>query len=139
MIVLLSVFAGVLLGGVCCSLLLPCLRAWGPRNLWEILHVAISFAAVSLVYVVLYSGLEEDSPSCTLVKFVALSREKGRVRADFAEIITDDLIVHSRLRALVDAGMVIRDGDRFRISARGAFLARVFCFARRLLRIREGG
>ena len=58
--------------------LLPSLKTFfGPLGFWQCLHVAIFHVAMSLAYVVVYYGLEERSPSMTILAYVADAGQQG--------------------------------------------------------------
>ncbi len=105
----------------------------------EILHVAVCYVPLSLSYIALYSAIEADSPSLTMVKFVAAAGPEGRRAEEFEKIITDDGLVGARLRAMEDEGMVHREGDILSITPKGLGMARVFSMAARMLNLRTGG
>src|SRR6266542_1065286 len=48
---------------------LPSFIEYAPVGCWEYLHLVVCHLALSLAYVVLYSALEEDSPSMAIVQF----------------------------------------------------------------------
>ncbi|MHB8834639.1 MAG: hypothetical protein ACYC9Y_02890 [Candidatus Methylomirabilia bacterium] len=118
------------------------LRGQLPGLAWdasEVLSVVLAHVAFSLAYIVTYSGLEQDGPSVTLAKFTDMAGARGRSREEFFRVITDDLIVASRLRALLDSGWVAREAGRYRLTPRGMFWHSVFYLWRRLLGLPEGG
>ncbi len=110
-----------------------------PGDCWEYIRVIGFYVAVTFVYVITYSGVEDDSPSFSLVKYVALAGERGRSYEEFALIITDEMTVHSRLRALLQGGLVERTGDRYMLTSKGRFWNRLFALWRGIVRSQEGG
>jgi hypothetical protein len=105
----------------------------------EILHVVVCYVPFSLAYIVLYSAIEADSPSLTMVKFVAAAGPRGRGAEEFERIITDDGLVHARLRAMEAEGMIRREGTALVITPKGLGMARLFSLAARILNLRPGG
>src|SRR5262249_23646491 len=78
---LLLLFLGLLPVGLAAAAWLPGLHGLRPDGFWENLHVALFYVAVSLGYIVTYSALEEDSPTLTVVAFVADAGGRGGARA----------------------------------------------------------
>jgi hypothetical protein len=133
-------FAAVWVGiaGLCAFL--PGIPAtWRPDGPWQWLAAALFHASGSLSYIILYSALEQDSPTITIVKFTDQAGPSGCAPDDYQQVITDDLIIHSRLRAMLDSQLARRHGDRLFLTRKGAFWDRLFGAWMKLLAIREGG
>jgi hypothetical protein len=101
--------------------------------------VALFFTAMALNYIVLYSALEEDSPSLTIVLHVAQAGSQGCSSEEVFGLIQDDLIVRSRLEAMLAANLVVCDGGVYRLTTQGRKWARLFGLFRALLRLPKGG
>jgi hypothetical protein len=110
-----------------------------PSNVAEWLHVGIVYVPVSLAYVATYSAIEEDSPSLRIVRFVAESGDFGRSREDLLVVLNDDVLVGSRMQAMVRDGLIVDAGGSFTLTARGRVLARVFSVSSAWLGIRSAG
>jgi len=130
---LLRIFGAVFL------LFLSVVAALSLLSFWECLHVGICYAPLALSYIALYSAIEADSPSLTMVKFVAAAGGAGRVREDFERVINDTTLVEQRLKAMVDEGMAVREGNMLGITPKGLGMARLFSAAARLLNLNPGG
>lgn len=138
-IALLSIFLGVLFFGLIAGSSVPSLRSITPQDWWSRLHIVVFCVSLSFVYIINYSGLEEDSPTFSMMKFVDTSGPRGRSADELTNLITDDLIVHSRLRSLVEGGAVETDGQIYTVTRKGRFWARLFTVWRRLLMVSEEG
>lgn len=136
---LLVVFLGILATGLAAARLVPCLSPLSPVGTWEYLHLAVFYVSLTLSYIIAYSGLEEDSPSATMVKFAALASKDGRAREEFDRIFTDDLIIGSRLQAMVQGGIAVREAGKYRLTLQGLFWQRIFWAWSRLLGLPKGG
>ena len=130
---LLRIFAAVFLLFLLAAAVLPLL------SFWECVHVGIFYIPFSLSYIALYSAIEADSPSLTIVKFVAAAGGAGRTREDFERVINDTSLVEERLKAMVDEGMAVRKGNMLGIAPKGLGMARIFSAAARLLNLNPGG
>lgn len=136
---LLSVFFLVLVAGFAATRYVPFLSAFSPCNVWEYLHVTLFHVSLTLGYIIVYSAIEEDSPSTTMVKFTALAGDSGRSRSEFNLIVNNDLLIEARLRAMVQGGLAVRNFGRIQLTPQGFFWLRILSFWSRLLGIHKGG
>lgn len=140
---LLQIFSGTLIVGI--------LFLWGvpsftpgfglfvPLSLPEHLHVCLFFISLSLVYVTTYPGIEADSPSLVMVLNIAGAGPEGLSKEVLYEAMNDDLLIKPRVMDLVNGRLAYMEGDRYRLTARGTWLVRIFIFYRRLLNAPKGG
>jgi hypothetical protein len=84
------------------------------------------YVLLSLAYVIVYTAVEVDSPSALIALRVSERGDEGMTDADLRDVLTDDALVLARLRDLVAAGSVSRDGTQYRLEPRGVMIARVF-------------
>ena len=117
----------------------PVLAPWLPQGVWEYVHVAIFHIALSLAYVVVNSALQNDSPSCMLVTFVAESAKEGRSRDDIIAIFDDRFLIIPRLTAMVTGGLVAETSGVYRLTDKGVRWITFFVQCRRLFRVSKGG
>lgn len=137
---MLVLFAAAWLAVAALGAFLPAFpAAWRPAGLWQWLAAAVFHAACSLSYIIVYSALEQDSPTITIVKHTDLAGTRGCAPGDYKKVITDDLIIHSRLRAMLEGRLAERRGDRLYLAPKGAFWNRLFGAWMKLLALREGG
>ena len=102
-----------------------------------VLTSAVIYTLLCLCYVIVYSGVEVESPSA---KIMLLIYQRGKMSyAELREIFTNERLVLPRLGDLVSGGSVAFDGVHYRLGPRGAMVARVFEVYRRLLRQGLGG
>jgi len=135
---LLVIFFSVLFLGLLASQVTQGLP-WTPSGLVEVLHVALFHTAVTLSYIVLYSAIEEDSPTLKLVRFVEQAGDEGRHPDELYGVITDELIVGSRLDAMTRDGMITKDGEMCRLTPKGRGTAQLFRTTATLMGLRKGG
>lgn len=119
----------------------PKLAACLPTGPWELLHVAIVHVALSLMYIVTYSALAEDSPTLSIVAYLANAGTAGRSRDELLSLIPDEQIAGPRFDGLAGAGIIAPtgDGDRYVLTAKGRRWASLFDAFRRLFRLSKGG
>jgi hypothetical protein len=85
-----------------------------------VLHIALFYGSVSLCYVIIYSGIEADSPSLSLMRFVAERRREGRSVEEVAHFLAQRPFVKARLIALQKSGLVREENGRYFISGKGS-------------------
>ncbi|MGE3303387.1 MAG: hypothetical protein AB7M12_09765 [Hyphomonadaceae bacterium] len=102
---------------------------------WALIGAAYTPAA--LAYVVLYSIIENRSPTLDIIEHIAavgaapLAEVRARAAANAALAV--------RLDQFADGGVVLRDGENFTLTRNGAVLATLFAAAAALLGVKEGG
>ena len=135
---LLAVFFGVLVAWLAVSHFLP--GHWlTAADRWQAIHVAVFHTACALAYIVAYSALEHRSPSMTLLVAVADSGTAGCSPGELRGLLAGASPVEVRLDAMVHEGMVVRDGDGYRLAPTGRAGATVLTNWRRLLGMPPGG
>ena len=110
-----------------------------PRlDLIQVIHVALSQAAIALAYACLYSAIE--SPTVALIRFTAAAGERGRLRGDYRAIINDDLLIGAQFRAMQESGLVEQlDDETYQLTASGQRMARGFAAISRVVGVSGGG
>jgi hypothetical protein len=139
---LLVLFHLTLAGGLLLAQLAPALRGVAPSGFWEVLHVCLFHVSASLAYTILYTALEMDSPTLTIVAYIAAAGARGRSRHDLGGLFGDDLITGSRFADLQAARLVApsaAEPTRYVLTARGQRWAQVFHQLCRLFRLDQGG
>jgi len=137
-LMLLVVFFGVLVAWLAVSHFLPG-RWCTAADRWQAIHVAIVHTACALAYIVAYSALEHRSPSMTLLVAVADSRGAGCSPDELRRLLAGASPVEVRLAAMVHEGMIVQDGDGYRLAPKGRAWAAVLSTWRRLLGMPRGG
>jgi hypothetical protein len=115
------------------------LRALGPVSPWEWLHVVLFYVAVTLAYIVVYSALEERSPSMTLLSHAAQAPATGCSRAELEIVLGRASPVEVRLAALVRDGLVDEHLGVCRLTRKGRRLTATFECLRQFLGFGRGG
>lgn len=134
--VLLGLFICVLVSG---EFAMAAFGVFSSGAFWPLMHIATAYGACALVYIITYLGLEEDSPSVTMVRFVEMAGSKGRRREEFQRIIRDEDLLLPRLRAMSESGFIVSRGGRWRITRKGRRFEWNFSFWARFLGVCEGG
>lgn len=135
---LLWLFHGILGVVLVLGALSPGLPFW-PETFWNWLHVLLFYEGASLAYMVVYSGLEQDSPSMRLVMFVADAGGLGRSSDDLCGLFHHDASVANRLDSLVQSKLIVSVAEGYRLTRKGAFWATLFRCYRVLFRLELGG
>jgi hypothetical protein len=101
-------------------------------RVFEVIHVALFYGSVSLCYVITYSAIEADSPTLSLIRFLAEGKSKGRSPDEVSQFMAQRPFVRTRLSALVHSGLIREDGLRFVAVGRQPLSFRVILGFRKL-------
>jgi hypothetical protein len=99
---------------------------------FRILHVALFYGSMSLCYVITYSAIEADSPTLSLVRFLAEAKEAGRSLGEVGDFMASRPFVRARLAALVLSGLIREEGGRYAAVGNEPFSFRVILGFRKL-------
>jgi hypothetical protein len=88
-------------------------------------------------YLILYTGVEQTSPTLVIVRALQAARPRGCSAEELAQLVTDELFVRPRLEALVADGIAAATADGWVLTARGRRTARLAAALARVLRIEE--
>ena len=108
-------------------------------NLCEYFAYLFLYYSLALCYIVSYSAIEVDSPSLAMVLEIAKEGALGLDKERFYSRMSDDLLVIPRIEDLANDGMISKEGDKYKLTAKGAFLADLFILWRALLNAGKGG
>lgn len=101
-------------------------------TLWQFLQTAIFYTAASLAYVVAYSSVEGDSPTLSLVLFLAEKKTEGRSYEEVRNFFAQRPFAQSRLAALKDAGLIQEQNGKYAVAGRGSLAFRFILAYRRI-------
>lgn len=108
-----------------------------PVSLSELPSVMLFYLGAAVCYLIIYTGVEQTSPSLMIIRALEAASEKGCSKQELAAVITEETFMRPRLKALKDAGMLTSTEGGFVLTARGrraAEFAVLFC---RVFNIRE--
>jgi hypothetical protein len=103
----------------------------------DIPAVASLYAGAAACYLIVYTGVEQTSPTLEIVRTLARAGEAGCAESDLAGVITEDLFVRPRLDALALDGLVMRSDGGWSLTPRGYRTARATAKLASLFSIRE--
>ena len=109
------------------------------ESFWQYLHVAFFFISFTLCYIITYSALEADSPSLVIVNLIHAAGENGLPDDELKSYLTDDVLVHPRIRDLYRDQLVFNKGGKIFLTPKGKWFVRIFIFYRWLLNAKKGG
>jgi hypothetical protein len=109
------------------------------HSYYELIQFSLLFISLALVYISNYSAIEVDSPSLAIVLHIAQAGSKGLPKKEIYDITTDDLLVKPRINDLVNDRMVFLHKDKYKLTHKGAFVAKIFVVSRNLLNAVKGG
>lgn len=100
---------------------------------FESLYVIFVYISVLPAYIILYTMIEGESPSSLMLLALRASGSRGVTQKDFEAIITDEVLIWPRVRAL-EAGrhIILRDG-RYLITPGGVRYMHTFMAPRYIM------
>jgi len=114
-------------------------RGWLPSTPFEYLHVTLFYAVMTAGYVITYSAVEVDSPTLVMAVMLMDAGAAGLSKRELLETLTDEVLVVRRIEDLVTDRMASLEDGRYRLTRKGALLARLFDRTRGVLGVSELG
>ena len=105
----------------------------------EYLQFFLLYSSLTLAYIVSYSAIEVDSPSLTILLNIAKATPDGIDEEKLYGLMTDDLLVKTRIRDLFEDKMICIDKDKYKLTSKAIILVGIFIFFRKLLNAPKGG
>jgi hypothetical protein len=137
--VLLCIFAATPLVAVPIYFAFGSLPAVNGASLADSARILLFYVSFSLVYVILYSAIEVQSPSLAIVSYVASCGSAGCSETDIANHIIDDEGVSARIDSMKAAKMIVIGDGRCALTLSGRLWVELFEFAGNIFRLPLGG
>jgi len=80
-----------------------------------LLHASLFYISLSLCYVITYSAIEGDSPTLSLMRFVAENPVHGRSRQEIDSFFAERPFIRARISALLHSSLVREENGRYLI------------------------
>lgn len=87
----------------------------------EFLHGALFFVSASLCYVITYSAVEGDSPTLSLMRFLAGKKGTGCSENEIIVFLTERPFIRARLAALLSSSLIKEENGRYFIAGKPSF------------------
>ena len=110
-----------------------------PSDPFAYLHIILCYSALALAYVTTAGEIEVDSPSLIMSLIIGRAGPQGITRRDLESILCDDVMVKPRLHDLVRDRMAVLEDGKYRVTPKGATLARLFTAFRSILQVSDKG
>ena len=127
-VVLVNIFFGVLLIGVAIL-----------GNYLQYMDYIILYCSLAFAYILSYPAMEADSPSLAITYNIAKAAKAGLAKLELYKIMTDQTLVVARINDLLSDGLICIKSERYFLTSKGLFLARLFVGFRKLLNLPKGG
>jgi hypothetical protein len=105
----------------------------GQLTLPRLLLAVLLFGSVFVVYLILFSAMEEDSPSLTLIRLISEAGPIGIHRNDLVRAVKGHSYIKVRIDLMVSDRMAVETPTGLRLASQGLWLSRVVLFYRKLL------
>jgi hypothetical protein len=108
-------------------------------SLPRLLLAILLFGSLAVAYIILFTALEADSPTLTLIGLIARAGSHGIRRDDLLLAVERHAYVRLRLDQMIADGMAIETAGGVRLARQGLWLSSLVLFYRRLLGRRQLG
>jgi hypothetical protein len=99
----------------------------------RLLLAIMLFGSFGVVYLILFTALEADSPTLTLLGLIAARGSQGIHRDELIRAMERHSYVQARIDQMVADGMAVETATGLRLAAQGLWLSSLVLFYRRLL------
>ena len=103
----------------------------------EIPAVLALYSGAAASYLIIYTGIEQISPTLVIVRALARAQASGCSEGELAEVLTDDLFVRPRMQALVEDRILAPSAGGWMLTPRGYRTARIAGMLARMFRLQE--
>ena len=110
-----------------------------PASVWPILHLLLFYTAMSLVYVIGYSVIEQDSALLATYAKIESAGAGGMAEEELVPLLEQGTSPMQRLELMAQTGLIERRDDGYALTPKGRRLARLFALAERLFGLPRGG
>jgi hypothetical protein len=109
-------------------------------SLIDTLHASLLYISLSLCYVITYSAIEGDSPTLSLMRFVAEQPAQGRTLQEIESFFAERPFIRARISALLHSSLVREENGRYFIQGSPSLPFRLILGFRRIFgEIPKGG
>jgi hypothetical protein len=109
-----------------------------PAWTWELLHIALFYTSCTLVYINLYSLIEEESPTLSIIARIKTAPD-GCTKEDLQKLFVDKNPLERRIGAMLSSGLLLRNNLSYTLTSKGQAIARIFTIAARIIGLKQGG
>jgi len=104
----------------------------------SVAYAATLSAAVSVLYLITYFGLEEKSPSALIV--IAAEQSRGGLRfEEVCGLFSDHEFIFKRVEGMVAGGQMCVDEKGIRLTSKGRLFMEAFVLPRRIMGLKHWG
>jgi hypothetical protein len=105
----------------------------------QLVELMLLYSSCALVYVILYSAIEQQSPTLAIVEFIHRFGEEGCDESALYQHVCPDEEMTKRLQVMQQSGWVkTHDGHSY-LSQKGVYLATLFYYSSAIFGLRSGG
>lgn len=110
-----------------------------PDTTYSLSRLLLLYSTCSLVYVILYSAIEQQSPTLGMVSFINKHSERGCDDEALMLFLNAGEEIKKRLNLMQQSGWVIQQGQRWHLTKNGKRIAQLFQAAASIFGIKRGG
>ncbi|WP_421999898.1 hypothetical protein [Reyranella sp.] len=99
----------------------------------RLLMAILLFGSLGVVYLILFTALEADSPTLTIIGLISETGASGVHREALIRAMARHSYVQTRIDQMVADGMAVESASGLRLAAQGLWLSRLVLLYRQLL------
>jgi hypothetical protein len=111
----------------------------GELPLPRLLLAVLLFGSICVVYLILFSAMEEDSPSLTLIRLISEAGSRGIHRTELLKAVEGHSYIKVRIDMMISDGMAVETATGLRVASQGLWLSSLVLFYRKMLARRKVG
>jgi|SaaInlStandDraft_4_1057021.scaffolds.fasta_scaffold17051_2 hypothetical protein len=106
-------------------------------SLAEILHIHLFYITLSAIYLLVYLGLPEDSPSLFIIISLSNSLKNGLSIDELNELITDDIFLLPRVNFLIDEKLISLSNGKYILNPKGKTFLKTFLIIQKIYNLQN--
>lgn len=105
----------------------------------EVMRLGLLYISCALSYIILYSAIEQQSPTLAMIHYIDLHGEKGCDDESLAHSLCTKSEIMKRLTLMEQSDWLLQKNMRWYLTKKGRRLAYLFDYAAKLFGLKIGG
>lgn len=105
----------------------------------EIMQFSLLYGSSALVYIILYSAIEQESPTLAIVSYISQQGAERQSEQSLNQIFNGSHEIRQRLMLMQQTGWLNFDGRNWSLTEKGRRIARLFEYGAVMFGLNKGG
>lgn len=115
------------------------MNIWSTFTNYDYLRLILLYMSCSLVYISLYSALEHQSPTLTIIDYIRQQGDEGCSDDGLENFLKPDGEIQRRFLAMDQVGWIKKDDKKWSLTKKGRQIAKLFNLGATILGLPLGG